>query len=93
VEAKRIYKEVTKDFNPQAELPMSEAEFRKTLDPIAIVQNRVTSGGPQASEMKRMIGLANEKIKEQKQWTSGKREKINRSMAQLDQDFMKLLKP
>jgi hypothetical protein len=43
--------------------------------------------------MKRMIGLAYEKIKEQKQWTSGKREKINRSMAQLDQDFMKLLKP
>jgi len=72
---------------------MSEAEFRKTLDPIAIVQNRVTSGGPQASEMKRMIGLAYEKIKEQKQWTLGKREKINRSMAQLDQDFMKLLKP
>jgi len=92
-EAKRIYKEVTKDFNPQAELPMSEAEFFKTLDPIAIVQNRATSGGPQASEMKRMIGLANEKIKEQKHWTSGKREKMNRSMAQLDQDFMKLLKP
>jgi hypothetical protein len=40
-----------------------------------------------------MIGLANEKIKSQQQWTSGKREKINRSMAQLDQDFMKLLKP
>ena len=43
--------------------------------------------------MKRMIGLAYEKIKEQKQWNLGKREKINRSMAQLDQDFMKLLKP
>jgi argininosuccinate lyase len=72
---------------------MSEEEFRKTLDPIAIVQHRVTSGGPQASEMKRMIGLANEKIKEQKQWTAVKREKINRSITQLDQDFVKLLKP
>jgi argininosuccinate lyase len=82
-----------KDFDPQAELPLSESEFRKTLDPVAIVQNRATHGGPQAAEMKRMIGLANEKIKSQQQWTSGKREKINRSIAQLDQDFMKLLKP
>ena len=92
-QAKRIYKEAMKDYDPQAELPLSESEFRKTLDPVAIVQNRATHGGPQAAEMKRMIGLANEKIKSQQQWTSGKREKINRSIAQLDQDFMKLLKP
>ena len=92
-QAKIIYKEAMKDYDPQAELPLSESEFRKTLDPVAIVQNRASHGGPQPAEMKRMIGLAKEKIKSQQQWASGKREKINRSIAQLDQDFMKLLKP
>jgi argininosuccinate lyase len=36
-------------------LPMSEAEFRATLDPVAIVKNRATAGGPQPAEMERML--------------------------------------
>jgi len=82
-----------KDVDPNAELPMSEKEFRSTLDPVAIVQNRTTVGGPQASEMTRMVALAKDKLKEQQNWTSAKRQKINQSMAQLETDFSKLLKP
>ena len=92
-EAKRIYKVAMKDVDPNAELPMSEKEFRSTLDPVAIVQNRATVGGPQASEMTRMVALAKDKLKEQQNWTSAKRQKINQSMAQLETDFSKLLKP
>jgi argininosuccinate lyase len=93
VEAKRIYKEVMKEFDPQAEFPMTETEFRNTLNPVSIVQNRATVGGPQSSEMKRMLALAKDKLTEQKNWTASKRQKINQSLTKLDQDFQRLLQP
>ena len=92
-EAKRIYKEVMKEFDPQAEFPMTETEFRNTLNPVSIVQNRATVGGPQSSEMKRMLVLAKDKLTEQKNWTASKRQKINQSLTKLDQDFQRLLQP
>ena len=92
-EAKRIFKEAIKDFDPRMELPMSEAEFKSTLNPISIVQNRATVGGPQASEMKRMLALAKDKLKAQQQWTAEKRQKINQAMALLEKDFQRLLQP
>jgi argininosuccinate lyase len=92
-EARRIYKDVMKEFDPQADFPLTEAEFRSTLNPIAIVQNRNTVGGPQASEMKRMLGLAKDNLKLQQSWAASKRQKINQSLAKLDSDFQRLLKP
>jgi argininosuccinate lyase len=92
-EAKRIYKEVMKEFDPQAEFPMTETEFRNTLNPVSIVQNRATVGGPQSSEMKRMLALAKDKLTEQKNWTASKRQKISQSLMKLDQDFQRLLQP
>ena len=92
-EAQRIYKDAMKDFDTNAVLPMSEQEFRSTLNPSAIVQNRATVGGPQASEMKRMLAVAKDKLKDHQQWALSKRSRINQSLAQLDQDFAKLLKP
>jgi argininosuccinate lyase len=93
LEAKRIYKEVIKEFDPLAEFPMTEAEFRNTLNPVSIVQNRATVGGPQSSEMKRMLALAKDKLTEQKNWTASKRQKISQSLMKLDQDFQRLLQP
>ena len=92
-EARRIYKDVMKEFDPQADFPLTEAEFRSTLNPIAIVQNRNTVGGPQASEIKRMLGLAKDNLKLQQSWAASKRQKINQSLAKLDSDFQRLLKP
>jgi argininosuccinate lyase len=63
-EAQRIYREAVKEFGPQA-LPMSEAEFRATLDPVAIVNNRATVGGPQPAEMDRMLAGSNAKLAQQ----------------------------
>ena len=92
-EAKRIFKEAMKEFDPQMELPMSEVEFKSTLNPVAIVQNRATVGGPQASEMKRMLALAKDKLKAQQKWTAERRQKINQAMALLEKDFQRLLSP
>ncbi|MBI5582157.1 MAG: argininosuccinate lyase [Deltaproteobacteria bacterium] len=90
-EAQRIYKEAVKDYQQAGELPMSEEEFRSTLNPITIVTSRATVGGPQPAELDRMLKLANQKLAEQDGWIKEKRTKINSSLAKLDADFNKLL--
>jgi len=84
VEAKRIYKEAIKDYKEAGELPMSEKEFRATLDPVAIVNNRATVGGPQPAELDRMLKIANQKLAEQDGWIKEKRSRINAALAKLD---------
>jgi argininosuccinate lyase len=91
-EAKRIYAQTLAEMKvPGGDLPMSEEEFRATLDPVAIVRNRATSGGPQPAEMTRMLGAAGRKLAEQGAWIQQRRGKIDASLASLDSDFGKLL--
>jgi argininosuccinate lyase len=91
-EAQRIYKATLKEMNVTgSELPLSEAEFRAALDPLAIIRNRATAGGPQPAEMARMLGLAKQKLAQQEQWTKERRGRIDTALAALDRDFGKLL--
>jgi argininosuccinate lyase len=90
-EAQRIYKEAVKDYQSSGDLPMSEKEFRATLDPIAIVNNRATVGGPQPAELDRMLKLAIRTMAQQSTWIKEKRTRIDTSLARLDSDFGKLL--
>ena len=71
-------------------LPMSEAEFRATLDPVAIVKNRATAGGPQPAEMERMLKESGERVARQDAWIKARRAQISSSLARLDADFEKL---
>jgi argininosuccinate lyase len=90
-EAKRIYADAVKGTGYPPELPMSEAEFRSTLDPVAIVRHRATVGGPQPAEMERMLKSAKEDLARQREWIEGRRERIAGSLAALDRDFARLL--
>ena len=91
-EAQRIYRTTLKEMNvPGGDLPMPEAEFRATLDPVAIIANRATSGGPQPAEMTRMLAEAKRRLAEQDQWIKERRERIDGALAGLDRDFGKLL--
>ncbi len=90
-EAQRIYREAVHGSNYPAELPMAEAEFRSTLDPVAIVKNRATVGGPQPAEMERMLKQARAQLAEQDAWIKARRQHIDESLARLDGDFEKLL--
>ncbi len=93
VEARRIYKDAVKDYpGVAAELPMTEAEFKETLNPVAIVQNRKTAGGPQFSEVTRMVNVAKQQIKTQGQWIQAKKNVIDSALKQLDSDFSALIK-
>lgn len=89
-EARRIYAEMVKGSEYAGELPMSESEFKSTLDPVAIIKNRASVGGPQPAEMARMLKLANQNLALQGDWIKGKRAKITLSLAQLDSDFGKI---
>lgn len=86
-EAKRIYAAAVKGTDYPAELPIAEAEFRATLDPVAIVRNRATIGGPQPAEMERMLAGAKARIAEQGAWIKERRERIAAALARLDKDF------
>ena len=69
---------------------MTEAEFRSTLDPVAIVRNRQTAGGPQPGEMERMLKESPQRVAQQDGWIKARRAQIASSLARLDADFEKL---
>ena len=89
-EAQRIYAEAVKGVATGA-LPMSEAEFRATLNPVAIINNRASAGGPQPAEMARMLKAAKQKLAQQNDWVAQNRARISGALAGLDRDFDKLL--
>ena len=92
-EAQRIFKMSVKDELANPELPMGEAEFKATLKPEIIVQNRKTVCGPQAIEMQRMLALAQQTIQAQSRWISSKKNFIDKAMNDLDRDFLRLSPP
>ncbi|SIQ34511.1 argininosuccinate lyase [Bosea sp. TND4EK4] len=91
-QAQAIYRKAAAEAQlSPAELPMSEAEFRATLDPVAIVRNRATSGGPQPAEMDRMLAQARQRLDRHDSWIKEKRQRIADGLARLDGDFAKLV--
>lgn len=89
-EAQRIYADAVKGV-ADGKLPMSEAEFRSTLNPVAIINNRASAGGPQPAEMQRMLKAAQQRLAQQNDWVAQNRGRINSALAGLDRDFDKLL--
>ncbi len=92
-EMKRLYAEVVKKEYPVANpvCPMSEEEFRSTLDPKAIILHRRTSGGPQPAELNRCLTHMNQKIAALKEWQKAKTAAISEALGKLDADFLTLL--
>lgn len=86
-EAQRIYAAAVRDTDYPQDLPLSEAEFKDTLDPRKIINNRASAGGPQQSEMKRMIAAAEQDLAMQRRWIDEKRGAIQSALDKLDQDF------
>jgi len=89
-QAQRIYTQAVLNSEFPQVLPMSEQEFRSTLDPVAIVRNRATVGGPQPAEMDRMLREANERVSRQDTWIKARQQHIRTSLEKLDADFDRL---
>lgn len=92
-EAQRIYAETLRHEMSVADgvLPLSETEFRATLDPVSIIRNRATAGGPQPAEMTRMLAAADATLDAQHRWIAERRSRIDGALAGLDDDFGTLL--
>lgn len=90
-QAQRIYRDAVKEAG-SGELPMSEQEFRSALDPVAIINNRASSGGPQPTEMERMLNGAQLTLARQDDWINARRAHIDAALARLDRDFERLLR-
>ena len=90
-QARRIYAEAVKGSAYPVELPLSEAEFRSALDPVAIVRARATAGGPQPAEMERMIKASKDAIVRQQAWIDARRAYLAVAQARLDADFARVL--
>ena len=86
-EAQRIYAETVKGSDYAQTLPLTEAQFKAHLDPVMIVKNRKTAGGPQPDEMQRMLTAAKADLSAQAEWVKTQRDHIASSTKQLDQDF------
>ncbi|WP_198590313.1 argininosuccinate lyase [Paracoccus zhejiangensis] len=90
-EAQRIYAETVAETDHAKELPLTEEVFRATLDPVAIIRNRATAGGPQPAEMTRMITEARADLTERQDWVKARRDHIATALSTLDADFGALL--
>lgn len=92
-EACRIYAEVIKKEYPKAnpKFPMTEAQLKATLNPVEIVKNRKTAGGPQPQEMNKQLNNMEQQVVSQNSWLKEKIDHINESISKLDSDFNKLL--
>lgn len=86
-EAQRLYAEAVKGTPWPAQLPISEAALRAALDPVAIVRNRATAGGPQPAEMARMLAAARQTLAEQARWTQARRAAIRTAAERLEASF------
>ncbi|MFC7206818.1 argininosuccinate lyase [Comamonas endophytica] len=91
-EAQRLYAATVKHEMQveNARFPMSESAFRAALDPVAIVRDRATAGGPQPREMARMIAQAQQRLAQEDQWIAERRGRIDAAQQQLDRDFARL---
>lgn len=79
------------DSSIPSSLPLTAAEFRSCLDPVAIVHNRAVKGGPQAQELRLMLGEANKRLLKQEQWQAKAKSKVDNAEAELNKRFQALL--
>lgn len=90
-QARRIYEETVQGSPYAGPFPLTEQAFRAALDPVAIIRNRASAGGPQPAEMARMLGEANVRLAEQQKWVQVRRAHIDAALARLDADFNMLV--
>ena len=90
--AVELYAEaIRKDGMKETVLPLSEKVFRSTLAPDDMVRTRVGIGGPQPAEVKRMLGLARDSLRQDLAWLTMKNTKLVEADAKLNSAFLKLL--
>ena len=91
-DAKMIYEKIaaTDPVLPKV-FPMTEEEWQHAKDPTAIVHNRKVKGGPQPSELAKMIQMAKDDVARQDIWITKQENQLKGAENKLNSDFEKLL--
>ena len=82
---------ITKFKLPEPKLPLSEAVFRQALSIEHMVKTRVGIGGPQPTEVARMLASAQTKLSADKGWMRRTRQNLTEADVKLDKAFNQLL--
>ena len=72
------------------ELPISEKRFKELLSASFMINTRLGTGGPQDSEVRKMLDHAKRSLESDQAWIENKRQVINRRKLELNRLFEQL---